>query len=136
MSALVFIFFSSVAVSSPVFVFRRSLGLYLHMSKPHQSCFPTPLCDVLYPQSLPPPPMLSFLTWSLCYRQCHLHTFINAQYGLVPFSVLKLKIEDLCHFQSVHMGASHWHCLYTIHLSRPCQYLPYRVVVFSCHIGR
>ena len=27
--------------------------LFLHMSKPPQSCFPAPLCDVLYLQSLP-----------------------------------------------------------------------------------
>ena len=46
-------FILPMVVLSPESFFRRNLGLAFYVSKPPQSCFPAPLCDVLYFKSLP-----------------------------------------------------------------------------------
>ena len=63
-------------------------------SKPPPSCFLAPLGDILYFKSLPDvivSHMVSFYV-AAC-PSAHLH---------------------LCHFQFLHMGASHWHCLHPV----------------------
>ena len=66
--------FSDVWLASPV-----------HVSKPHQSNFPSPLCDVLYVHSLP---YVIIFTWSLNVRtHTHLHISIS-----VTSSVFSLEL--------------------------------------------
>ena len=70
----------------------------LYVAKPPQSCFRTLLCDILYLQSLPDV-IVSHMV-SLCVSAC-------------PSAYL-----HFCHFQFLHVGASHWYCLHPVQHSR------------------
>ena len=60
------------------------------VAKPHQSCFPAPLCDVPYFKSLPDD--IIVFTWYLSmWPHAHLHIFIDVTSNFF------------------HVGASHWY---------------------------
>ena len=62
----------------------------LYVAKPHQSCFPVPLCDTLYLPSLPDVIVSRMVSWRMAAcPSAHLH---------------------FCHFQFLHVGDCDWPC--------------------------
>ena len=61
----------------------------------HLSCFPTPLCYVLYFQPLP-------------------DVIVYGLFSVWPHAHLKTANLHFCHFEFLHAGASDWHCLHPV----------------------